>query len=123
MIVNLKDGTFEQQSHRPSENWMGEGWALIDETNEQGKQMVQTYISNFPFVDIVTSGQVVTDIIVLDKPVKPLEVEGKEIKFVKDEAGQWLYEYVDRPLTEIEELKQQLAEQQQLIDAMLGVSE
>lgn len=121
MIVNLKDGTFEQQSHRPSENWMGEDWALIDETNEQGKQMTQTYISNFPFVDIVTSGQVVTDVIVLDKPVKPPEVEGKDIELVQDEQGQWSYVYVDRSLTEIEQLKQQLEEQQQIIDAMLGV--
>ncbi len=122
MIIRT-DKTYETNTVFLDTDWYNEGNFIIDETTEEGQQMAQTVIDNYPFIDFESDGEFVTKVIVLDKPVKPPEIEGKEIRLIKDETGQWVYEYVDRPLTEIEELKQQLAEQQQLIDAMLGVSE
>uniref|UniRef100_UPI003904D836 hypothetical protein n=1 Tax=Gudongella sp. SC589 TaxID=3385990 RepID=UPI003904D836 len=102
MIIK-KNGLAETRSDKPNSDWYNNGNLIIDETAEEGKQMAQTYIENYPFVNFEHDGEFVTKVIVLDKPVKPPEVEGKEIKLVKDETDQWVYIYVDIPKTETEE--------------------
>src|SRR5690606_29706324 len=87
----------------PNTNWTDDdSFFIIDETTEEGKQMAQIYIENYPFVDFEHDGEFVTKVIVLDKPEKPAELEGKEIVLQKNEQGEWEYIYVDIPKTEIE---------------------
>ena len=101
MIIR-KDGTFETRSDKPNEDWYNEGNYIIDETTDECKQMAQTYIENYPFVDFEHDGEFVTKVIVLDKPERPPEIEGKSIELIKNEQGEWEYIYVDVPKTEIE---------------------
>ena len=86
----------------PGADWYSEGNYIIDETAEQGKQMAQLYIDNYPFVDYEQDGEFVTKVIVLDKPEKPEEVEGKRIELQQDEQGEWGYIYIDIAKTETE---------------------
>ena len=118
MIVK-KDKTFERNSSFPSIDWYEEGNLIIDETTAEGEQMAQTVIDNSPFIEIENDGEFVTSVIVLDKPVKPPEVVGKEIELVKDESGQWVYVYKDVPLTEVEILKKELEATQQAMDFVI----
>lgn len=122
-MILKKDKAFETHSNFPSTDWYNEGNLIIDETTEEGQQMAQMVVDNYPFIDIEHDGEYVTNVIILDKPVKPPEVEGKEIRLVKDETDQWVYVYEDAPLTEVEILKKELAEQKALINAILGVTE
>ena len=96
MIIR-KDGTFETRSDKPNEDWYNEGNYIIDETTDEGKQMAQTYIENYPFVDFEHDGEFVTKVIVLDKPERPPELPGKQIVLKQDEEGNWYYEYEDIP--------------------------
>lgn len=114
---------FEVNSVFPSSDWYEEGNLIIDETTEQGQQMAQTYSNNYPFVDFEHDGGFVTQVIVLDKPERPEEVDGKEVVLEQNEQGVWGYTYKDKPLSELELLRQQVEQQQELIDTMLGVIE
>lgn len=101
MIVR-QNKIYETHSEHKSTDWYNEDNYVIDETTQEGQQMAQTYIENYPFVDFEHDGEFVTKVIVLDKPEKPPEVEGKEIKLIKNEQGEWEYIYVDIPKTEVE---------------------
>lgn len=65
MIIK-SDRTFETNSMFLSEDWYNEGNYIIDETTEEGQQMVQTYIENHPFVDFEHDGEFITKVIVLE---------------------------------------------------------
>lgn len=54
---------------------------------------------------------------------KPIPSETQEVQLIKNEQGMWEYILVDKPLTEVDVLKKELAEQKALIDAILGVDE
>lgn len=98
MIIK-KNKTYEICSLYPNTNWTGDkGNYIIDETSREGKELAQMYIQNHPFVDFEYDGEFVTNVIVLDKPEKPIEVEGKSIKLIKNEQGEWEYVYVDIPI-------------------------
>ena len=102
MIIR-KDKSFETCSLYPGTNWYeGEQNYIIDETTDEGKQMAKAYIENYPFVDIEHDGEFITKVIILDKPERPQEVEGKSIELIKNEQGEWEYIYVDIPKTETE---------------------
>lgn len=122
-MILKKDKTFETHSNFPSTDWYNEGNLIIDETTEEGQQMAQTYINNYPFVDFNAEGQQVTEVIILDMPEKPVPTETQEVQLVKNEQGVWEYILVEKELTELEQLKQQVEEQKALINAMLGVTE
>lgn len=122
MIIS-RNGNFSQNSLFPNSDWCNEGNYIIDETTEQGKQMTQLYIENYPFVDFESEGQRVTEVIVLEKPELPTPNEWQNVQLIQNELGEWVYVLVDRPLSEINLLKQQVKQQQILMDAMLGVSE
>ena len=101
MIIR-QDKSYEINSLYPKTDWYNEGNYIIDETTEQGKQMAKTYIENYPFVDFEHDGEFVIKVIVLDKPERPPEIEGKSIELIKNEQGEWEYIYVDIPKTEVE---------------------
>ena len=102
MIIR-QDKTYETNTMYPNSNWYeDEENYIIDETTDEGKQMAQMYIDNYPFVDFEHDGEFVTKVIVLDKPERPPEIEGKSIELIKNEQGEWEYIYVDVPKTEIE---------------------
>lgn len=115
MIVR-KDKSYETRGDKPNENWYeDEDNYIVDETTEEGKQMAQIYIENYPFVDFEHDGEFVTKVIVLDKPEKPPEVEGKRIELVQNENGEWEYIYIDIPLTKEEMLVQKIQSQESAI--------
>lgn len=118
MIIR-PDGSYESCSLYPNVNWYeNENNIIIDETTELGKRMAETYIENYPFVDFEHDGEFVTKVIVLDKPERPPEIEGKSIELIKNEQGEWEYIYVDVPLTpeqELEKVKQELADTNAMI--------
>lgn len=122
MLIFL-DKTYMTNALFPNTNWTGEISYIIDETTPHGLSMMELYTTNYPFIDFEHDGELVTNVIVLPKPERPPEIEGKGITLVKHEDGAWEYIYSDIPLSEIEVLQQKLAEQQVLIDTMLGVSE
>lgn len=102
MIIR-RDKSFETNSAFLDTDWYNnEDNYIIDETTEIGQQMAQTYIENYPFVDFEYDGEFVIKVIVLDKPERPPEIEGKSIELIKNEQGEWEYTYVDIPKTEIE---------------------
>lgn len=108
MIIR-KDKTFETCSLYPNKNWYeDEDNYVIDETTEEGKQMAELYIENYPFVDFEYDGKFVTNVIILDKPEKPEEIEGKRIVLKQGENGKWYYDYEDIPLTPEEKTIQRL---------------
>lgn len=110
MIVR-KDKSYETRSDKLNENWYeDEDNYVVDETSEEGQQMAQIYIDNYPFVDFEHDGEFVTKVIVIDKPEKLPEVEGKLIELVQNEEGSWEYIYVDIPLTKEQELELKLAQ-------------
>lgn len=119
MIIK-KDKSYERNSIHLNIDWYNEGNYIIDETTDEGKQMAQTYIDNYPFVDFEHDGQYVTKVIVLDKPERPPEIEGKSIELIKNEQGEWEYIYVDIPLTSEQELKKV---KQELADANVMILE
>lgn len=106
---------FETNSMFLNSDWYNEGNYIIDETTPEGQQMAQTYIENYPFVDIEHDGEFITRVIILDKPEKPPKIEGKEIQIIKNENGEWEYIYIDIPLTEVELLKEQIETSNQAI--------
>jgi len=57
--------------------------------------MAQTYIENYPFVDFEHDGEFVSNVIVLEKPEMPPEIEGKRIVLKQDENGEYYYDYED----------------------------
>lgn len=70
MIIK-KDLTYETRRDKPSVNWYeDENNFIIDETTEEGKQMAQTYIDNYPFVDFEHDGVFVTKVIVLEEEMQ-----------------------------------------------------
>lgn len=101
MIIR-KDGSYETNSMFLNTDWYNEGNHIIDEVTEVGMLMAQIYIKNYPFVDFEYDGKFITDVIVLDKPEKPEEIEGKFIELIKNEQDDWEYIYVDIPKTETE---------------------
>lgn len=129
MIIR-KDGTFETRDDKPNEDWYNEGNYIIDETTEEGQQMAQTYIENYPFVDFEHDGEFVTKVIVLDKPEMPPEIPGKRIVLKQDENGNWYYDYEDRPKSQEEILEEKIMAQEQaiaeltlLLSVMMGGAE
>lgn len=119
MIIK-KDKSFETNSLFPNTDWYEEGNFIIDETTEQGQRMVQAYVENYPFVDFEANDKAITKVLILDEPIKPKEVVGKEIVLEQNEQGEWVYLYKDKPLSELEELRQQLEQQQALIDKLIN---
>lgn len=119
----MANKSYEQNSVFPNIDWHNVGNLIVDETTEEGRAMAQTIINNYPFFDFEFEGQIVTNVVVLEKPVRPPEVEGKSISLVKNELDQWVYVYEDMELTMEEILRQELAEQKALINAILGVTE
>lgn len=123
MIIR-KDKTYETNLFFPNTDWYNKGNYIMDETTEEGQLMAQIYIENYPFVDIEHDGEFVTRVIILDKPIRLPEVEGKRIELVKNDLGEWEYVYVDIPITKeelkIKELEQQLLEvQEYMLEAEL----
>lgn len=115
MIIK-NSATIETNSQFPHTDWYDEGNYIIDETTEQGKQMAQMYIDNYPFVDIeVDKNNFVTKVIVLDKPERPPEIPGKQIVLKQDENGNWYYDYEDRPKSQEEILEGKIMAQEQAI--------
>lgn len=104
----------------PDIDWYNEGNFIIDETTTIGKQNAQTYIENYPFVDFEHDGEFVTKVIVLDKPEKPIEAEGKEIELVQNEQGKWEYIYVDIPLTKEQELENEILSLRTMLESLVG---
>ena len=97
MIIK-RDGGYEINSLYPNVDWYNEGNYVIDETTPEGKQMAQTYIENWPFLDFEhDENNFVTKVIVLEKPEIPPELPGKQIVLKQDEEGNWYYEYEDIP--------------------------
>lgn len=84
------------------------------------KHLVKRY-HNFP--EMLTDEEKEGSISIDTPPETEFPVGKVGVLYCNPETGNVWYEYVDRPLTEIEQLRQQLIEQQQLIDTMLGVSE
>ena len=111
MIIR-QDKTFETNSMFPNSDWYNEGNIVIDETTQNGKKMTKEYIDNYPFVDFKND-----KISILEKPTKPSEKEGKEIKLEKDTSGNFVYTEVDKPLSELEQLKVEVAELKKLVEA------
>ena len=108
MIIR-QDKTYETSSMFPNTNWYeDEDNYIIDETTEEGQQMAQTYIENYPFVDFEHDGEFVSNVIVLEKPEKPEEIPGKKIVLKQDENGEYYYDYEDIPLSPEEEKIQRL---------------
>ena len=109
MIIR-QDKTYETNTMYPNINWYeGEENFIIDETTEEGQIMAQTYIENYPFVDFeADENMYVTEVIVLDKPEKPEEIEGKRIVLKQDENGEYYYDYEDIPLTQEQLLGQEV---------------
>ena len=114
MIIRC-DGSYETNSLFPNVDWYNEGNYIIDETTDEGKQMAQTYIENYPFVDFEHDGKFVTKVIVLDKPERPPEIPGKIIVLKRDENGNWYYEYEDSPESQEEILEEKIMVQEQAI--------
>lgn len=102
VLIIKQNLQFETNNIYPNTDWYDEGNYIIDETTPEGQEMAQTYIKNYPFVDFEHDGEFVTNVMVLDKPEQPPEIEGKSIELIKNELGEWEYVYVDIPKTEIE---------------------
>ena len=111
MIIR-QDKTFETNSMFPNSDWYNEGNVVIDETTQKGQKMAKEYIENYPFVDFKND-----KISILEKPTKPSEKEGKEIKLGKDTSGNFIYIEVDKPLSELEQLKVEVAGLKKLVEA------
>lgn len=109
MIIR-QDKTYETSSMFPNTNWYeDEDNYIIDETTDEGKQMARIYMENYPFVDFeADENMVVTNVIVLDKPEMPPEIEGKRIVLKQDENGEYYYDYEDIPLTQEQLLGQEV---------------
>ena len=109
MIIR-QDKTYETSSMFPNTNWYeDEDNYIIDETTDEGKQMARIYMENYPFVDFeADENMVVTNVIVLDKPEMPEEIEGKKIVLKQDEDGEYYYDYEDIPLTQEQLLGQEV---------------
>lgn len=129
MIIR-SDKSYETNSMFPNVDWYNEGNFIIDETTDEGKQMAQTYIDSYPFVDFEHDGEFVTKVIVLDKPERPPEIPGKIIVLKQDENGNWYYEYEDRPKSQEEILGEKIMAQEQaiaeltlLLSVMMGGAE
>lgn len=122
MIIR-QDGTYETREDKPNENWYkDEQNYIIDESTEEGQTMVKLYVENWPFVDFEHDDEFVTKVIVLDKPIRPPEVEGKIIELVKNEQGEWEYIYADIPLTKEQELELKIAQSNaELIELMMSL--
>lgn len=124
MIVR-KNKTYEICSLYPDTNWYkDEENYIIDETTEEGKLLVQKYIDNYPFVDFEHDGEFITKVIVLEKPVRPPEIEGKRIELIQNDLGEWKYIYVDIPFTKEQELELKLTKlEQENLNVMLATTE
>lgn len=119
MIVR-QDKSFETSTMHPNTNWYPtENNYIIDETTKQGRDMAQIVIDNYPFFDFENDGEFVTKVVILDRPERLPEVEGKTINLIKDEAERWVYIYEDMPLTEVELLRQQLESTQEALDFLI----
>jgi len=110
-LIIKKDKSFETNSMFPSSDWYNEGNILIDETTQNGKKMAKEYIENYPFVDFKNN-----KVSILEKPTKPSEKEGKEIKLEKDTSGNFVYIEVDKPLSELEQLRVEVAELKNMLE-------
>lgn len=122
MIIK-QDKSFETHSGFPNTNWyVDEQNYIIDETMSEGKLMAQMYIDNYPFVDFEYDGEFITKVIVLDKPERPLEVEGKEIQLIQNEQGEWEYIYVDLPIDDTD-LQARVNELEAMINLLVGGGE
>jgi len=110
MIIR-QDKTFETNSMFPSSDWYNEDNIVIDETTQKGQQMTKEYIENYPFVDFKNN-----KVSILEKPTKPSEKEGKEIKIEKDTSGNFVYIEVDKPLSELEQLRVEVAELKNMLE-------
>ena len=119
MIVN-NEKIFEQNSSFPNSNWLGDGYFIIDETTEDGQIMTQVFKDNYPFVAFEHDGQLVTKVIMLDKPEEPISSESQEAQLVRNELGLWEYILVDKPVAEIDLLKKQIANQQAILDLLFA---
>ena len=111
MIIR-QDKSFETNSLFPNSDWYDEGNLIIDETTQKGQKMAKEYIENYPFVDFKNN-----KVLILEKPTKPIEKEGKEITLEKDKSGNFIYTQVDKPLSELEQLKTEVAELKKLVEA------
>ena len=111
MIIR-QDKTFETNSMFPNSDWYNEDNIVIDETTQKGQQMTKEYIENYPFVDFKNN-----KVSILEKPTKPSEKEGKEITLEKDTSGNFVYIEVDKPLSELEQLKAEVAGLKKLVEA------
>ena len=111
MIIR-KDKTFETNSLFPNSDWYNEGNIVIDETTQKGQKMAKEYIENYPFVNFKDN-----KVLILKKPTKPIEKEGVEIKLKKDTSGNFVYIEVNKPLSELEQLKTEVAELKKLVEA------
>ena len=101
MIIKA-NGEYIKHSLFLNTNFSDEEAYIIDETTEEGQQMAELYMNNYPLVDFeVDEDNFVTSVSVIPLE-KPQEVEGKEIQLVKNDQGEWEYIYVDIPKTEVE---------------------
>lgn len=102
MIINPVDKGYEQQSHRPNVCWK-EGWILVDETTEEGKQLAQKIMDHYPYYELVldNDGNLI-DIVPTERPKPEIVVE--EI----DEEKIAMAEAIIQHEMEIQALKKEL---------------
>ena len=68
MIINKQDKTFQTQSHRPAENWLGDDWFMVPD----GTELAEKILANYPNFDLVLDGEgELIDITPTDPPPSP----------------------------------------------------
>lgn len=53
MIIDTNTKSYETNSLFPNINWYNDDRIVIDETTEEGRQLVEKIINNYPFFDLV----------------------------------------------------------------------
>ena len=72
MIINKTTKSIEHQSHRPNENWMGDGWFLVPD----GTELADKILACAPNFDIIVKGGKLLDVM----PTEPLEPEPEPLE-------------------------------------------
>lgn len=83
MIVNPVDKGYQQQSHRPNVCWE-DGWLLVDETTEEGKQLAQKIIEHYPYYELVLDDEGNLIDIIPTERTEPEPPEPSEIEVLSD---------------------------------------
>lgn len=84
MIINKTTKAVQVRSDKPSTNWIGNDYYLIDETTDAGKVLVEKVLSFAPNFDIVLENDEIVDIVQTqnkqnDVPEDPLSTAQKQV--------------------------------------------